>query len=42
MVKRKKNPDAPRGAMGAYMFFCKSQRQRVKVSRVSFVVARWW
>lgn len=30
MVKRKKNPDAPRGAMGAYMFFCKSQRQRVK------------
>ena len=38
MVKRKKNPDAPRGAMGAYMFFCKSQRQRVKVSEAAVFV----
>lgn len=28
--KRKKHPDAPKGAMGAYMFFCKEQREVVK------------
>lgn len=30
MVKRKKHPDAPKGAMGAYMFFCKANREKVK------------
>mmetsp|Transcript_119012 Transcript_119012/g.167283 ORF Transcript_119012/g.167283 Transcript_119012/m.167283 type:complete len:181 (-) Transcript_119012:161-703(-) len=30
MVKRKKHPDAPKGAMGAYMFFCKENREKVK------------
>lgn len=29
MIKRKKHPDAPRGVMGAYMFFCKENRQTV-------------
>jgi len=29
MSKRKKHPDAPKGAMGAYMFFCKENRQHV-------------
>lgn len=30
MVKKKKHPDAPKAAMGAYMWFCQEHREKVK------------
>lgn len=30
MVKRKKHPDAPKAALGSYMWFCQDKRQTVK------------
>jgi len=31
MGKRRKHPDAPKSAMGAYMWFCQEQREKIKV-----------
>lgn len=33
MVKKKKHPDAPKAAMGAYMWFCQEHREKVKADQ---------
>jgi hypothetical protein len=37
--KKVKDPNAPKGALGAYMFFCKDQRDQVKKEHPDWGVA---